>query len=152
METTKEFIESQRELEPDFVKSLNKLFTKKINKKESMKTLENYLKNTGKHLFQFKGEKEEDTKYMKVLVDDKTFTVLKFDYERNIKSVKTYNIDDYKTISSKGKEYIDTYFKNGFLFYRGSSYNAYKISTIKHFKAFNTIIEEYKNKKQTNEN
>ena len=111
-----------------------------------MKTLENYLKQTSKHLFKF--ESENNTFYMKVIVNDNKFKILTFDENLNVTSDKEYSIDQYKSISPKGKEYIDTYLKNGLLFYRGYYPNYYKISTIKHFKKFKQKLNEYLSVKQ----
>ena len=108
-----------------------------------MKT-KNYLNKTSKHLFQFTDTYNGGVTYMKVLVDndENKFKILKFNKDLDIISDKEYNIRETKSV--KGKEYVDTELKNYKLFYKGCS-PYYKIKSVKHFKKFRKVLQEYKN-------
>lgn len=107
-----------------------------------MKTTKNYLEQTSKHLFKFESLNNKGSYFMKVIVNENTFNVLKFDEELNLISNKEYNISDYEKTSSTGKTYVATELKNLKLFYKGYYGGFYKISSIKHFKSIKEKISD----------
>ena len=103
-----------------------------------MKT-ENYLKNVAKHLFEMSCNGEKT--YMKVIVKDGSYSIIKFDQDLNLKDDKTFEFKE--TVSVKGKEYVLPELKNYKLFYKGYSPNFISYRTIKHFKSIRKKISEY---------
>jgi len=100
-----------------------------------------YLEKTSNHLFKFESQHGNDSYLMKVIVNEDTFNILKFDMDDlNLISNRESKISDYERTSSKGKSYVPTELKNRRLFYKGCYGDIYKISSIKHFKAIREKI------------
>lgn len=118
-----------------------------------MKKINIYLEKVSKHLYKF--DQNGKVFYQKVVINDDTFIVLKFNEEMELISEKSYSIDRFDSVSPNGKEYIPTELKNFHLFYKGSGYNPFVITTVPHFKKFreamrNRDIEKYlKERKET---
>lgn len=107
-----------------------------------MKTTRNYLEKTSQHLFKFQSQYDpNDYYFMKVIVNENTFNVLKFDKDLKLTSNKEYKISDWERTSPKGKIYVPTNLKNYVLFYRGWS-SKYTSTSVKHFKAIREKIDQ----------
>jgi hypothetical protein len=103
-----------------------------------MKT-KNYLKNVAKHLFELSCNGEKT--YMKVIVKNDTYRIIKFDQDLNLKDDNAFKFEE--TVSAKGKEYVLPELKNYRLFYKGYSPNFISYRTIKHFKSIKEKITKY---------
>ena len=114
-----------------------------------MKKLKEYLNKVSQHLYKI--DQNGTNVYQKVIIEnDDKFTVLKFNEEMELISEKLYNMKSFYRESKRNlvgpgdiifREYIDSYLKNGLLFYKGSG-NSYKITTVPHFKKFRKALED----------
>ena len=103
-----------------------------------MKT-KNYLKNTAKHLFEISFE-NGDKQYMKLIVMDDKYKILKFDSELNL--IKSDIRDIIENVSINKKPYVAPYLRKSILFYAGYAPNKKTYKSIKHFKAIKEKIIE----------
>ena len=102
-----------------------------------MKTTRNYLKNTSKHLFQYKSRDKVYLTKITVNSEKDEYTEFTFDSELNLISQETWPFSEYETPA--GKKYVPIYIKEEF---RGLD----DLKAIKHFKVFRRKWEDLNSK------